>query len=225
MIPTGAEVHCLNKKTFMSIGLLLVILAASVWIYNDLAPKGIDPHPYQMLAAGAADETAKLLHNSGRVVLVDADFGAFKILAPTTKAEIESFKKVISKNGLKTVAIEKVAIVPPSMGRVGIFMRPGQMEDLLARHADADAIVTFVGLAGPEDFKNAGSRNGKPKLVLVSNYESADETLLRKGIVQLAIVQRAANEANEDKTIRSGKEWFERHYEALTPERVDEPEK
>jgi hypothetical protein len=66
-------------------------------------------------------------------------------------------------------------------------------------------------------------QNGKPKLGLVSNCEYSDEALLRKGIIQLAIVQRVASEADEDKTFHSGKEWFERHYEALTPERTAGP--
>jgi hypothetical protein len=208
----------LKTKTFKSIGLLLVIVAALGWVYAVLAPKGLDLGPYEVLGAGAGAETAKLLHNSGRVVLVDADFGKYKLLAPTTHSEIESFKKAIVKAGLKIAGQEKVAIVPPSMGRVGLFMQPGQMEDFMARHAGADAIVLFIGLAGPDDVKTPAGGHGKPKLILVSNYEPSDEALLREGIIQLAIVPRLGAETDEAKTIHSAKEWFEQHYEALTPE-------
>jgi hypothetical protein len=196
---------------------MLVIIAALARVYDKVGPKGIDVKPYQMLAAGAADETAKLLHNSGSLILVDADFGPYKILAPTTESEIKAFKKSISGTGLKIAGIEKVAITKPSLGRVGIFMRPGQLEDLMARHADADAIVLFVGLAEPDDVKKDTAGNKSPKLILVSNYEPADSSLLEKGILQLAIAPKLAPDADEDKTIHSGKEWFEQHYEVLTP--------
>jgi hypothetical protein len=87
------------------------------------------------------------------------------------------------------------------MGRVGLFMQPGQMEEVVAHHADADAIVLFIGLAGPDDFKGASGGNGKPKLILVSNFESSDQARLRKGIIQLAIVPRPGADTDEDKTI------------------------
>jgi len=86
---------------------------------------------------------------------------------------------------------------------------------------DADAIVLFVGLAGPEDIKAPVDGHGKPQLILVSNYEPSEEALLRKGIIELAIMPRADANAEEDKAIHSEKEWFEQHYQVLTPERLN----
>jgi hypothetical protein len=175
------------------------------------------------LGAGAADETAKLLHNSGRLVLVDGDFGIYKLLAPTTEAQIRSFKAGIAKTGLRIAAIEKVPIAPPSMARLGIFMQPGQISSVIARHPDADAIVLFVGLGGLDDLKGAGSENSKPKPVLVSNYQSYYKALLQKRVIQLAIVPRpGAPDVAEDRTIHSPKGWFDQHYLVVTPERVAE---
>jgi hypothetical protein len=202
--------------------LVLTILGSSVWLYFALRPDRIDLDPYQALGEGAAEETAKLLNNSGRLVLVDADFGIYKILAPTTEAEIKAFKKAIVNTNLKIAAIEKVAIAPPSMARTGVFMQPGQISSLIARHPDADAIVLFVGLAGLADLKGGGSDNSKSKLVLVSNYESYDKALLQMRAIQLAIVPRVDAGADEDRTIHSPKQWFERHYLVVTPERVAE---
>ena len=202
---------------------MLAILGLLVWLYFTLRPDRIDLNPYQALGEGAADETAKLLHNSGRLVLVDADFGIYKLLAPTTEAEIKSFKKAVAKTNLKIAAIEKVPIEPPSMARLGIFMQPGQISSLIARHPDADAIVLFVGLAGLDDLKGVGSENSKSKLILVSNYDSYYKALLQSRVIQLAIVpRRGAAEADEDKTIHSPKQWFERHYLVITPERIAE---
>ena len=55
--------------------LVALIFGSWVWLYFTLRPKGIDLNPYVALGEAAAEETIKLLHNSGRLVLVDADFG------------------------------------------------------------------------------------------------------------------------------------------------------
>lgn len=175
-----------------------------------------------MLGEAAAGETARLLNNAGRLVVVDADFGIYKLLAPTTAAEIKAFAKAIRKSNLKIAASERVTIAPPSMARTGIFMQPGQMAGLIARHPDAEAIVLFVGLAGPGDLEGVGGEYSKTKLILVSNYEPYYRTLLQKRTIQLAIAPRPGATDEEDKTIRSSKEWFERHYVVAIPERMAE---
>ena len=221
-IRNGSGIYLLNKRTFKYIGLVLTILGSSGWLYFTLRPDRIDLNPYEALGETAGDETAALLSNSGRLVLVDADFGIYKLLAPTTEAEIKSFKKAIRKTNLKIAAIERVPIARPSMARTGIFMQPGQISSLIARHPEADAIVLFVGLAGLDDLKGSGSDNSKPKLVLVSNYESYYKELLQMRAIQMAIVPVGTPDADEDRTIHSRKEWFERHYLVVTPERIAE---
>jgi len=200
----------------------LVIFGSWVWLYSHLRPKGIDLNPYVALGEAAAEETVKLLHNSGRLVIVDADFGDYKILAPINEAQVGSFKKAIRKTRLKIAAIEKVSIAPPMMARTGIFMQPGQISNLLARHPDVDAVVLFVGLAGLGDLKEAGPEGRKPRLVLVSNYEPYYKTLLQERTIQLTIVPRADEGAAQDDPNDSRQKWFERHYLVVTPERVSE---
>jgi hypothetical protein len=207
----------MSKTTLASILLAAGILASWGWLYSKLRPEGIDLNPYQALGEAAAGETARLVQNSGRVVMVDADFGKYKILAPTTDAEIKSFKKAIRKTGLKVVGLEKVALARPSLARNGIFMEPGQLSGVMARHAGVDVIVLFVGLAGPDDL-SAGAPEKRPRLVLVSNYEPYVKALLQKRVIQLAIAPRAGVDSEQDGTIHSRKEWFERHYQVLTPE-------
>ena len=197
-----------------------MIFGSWAWLYFTLRQKGIDPNPYLALGEAAAEETVKLLHNSGRLIVVDAEFGDYKILAPINAAQIRAFKKAIKKSPLKITTVEKVSIAPPSMARTGIFMQPGQISNLMARHPDADAIVLFVGLAGRNDFKADNSK--KPKLVLISNYEPYYKMLLQKGTIQLAIVPRADDGAEQDASTESRRQWFERHYLVVTPERIAE---
>lgn len=210
----------MNKRAFSVALLVLVIFGSWVWLYFTLRPKGIDPDPYLALGEAAAEETVKLLNNTGRLVVVDADFGDYRILAPINEAQLGAFKKAIKKSQLRIDAFEKVSIAPPTMARSGIFMQPGQISNLMARHPDVEAIVLFVGLAGPDDFKADNTAGKKRKVVLVSNYEPYYKRLLQKGVVQLAIVPRADAGANQDDTVHSRRQWFERHYWVATPERV-----
>ena len=188
----------MNKKALALIVLVPIIVGCWLWLYPSLRPDQIDPGPYVSLGRAAAGETAKLLHNSGRVILVDADFGPYKILAPTTDAEITAFKKAIGKTGVKVAGLEKVPLARPNLSRNGIFMQPGQLPNLIARHPDVDAIVLFVGLAGPDDVGTAPSEKG-PKLVLVSNYEPYYGALAQKHLIHLAIASRSGADAGQTK--------------------------
>lgn len=203
----------MSKKSLSVVGLLLVVGASWMWIYRTLDSSRIDLDPSQALGRGAARETARFLQNSGRIVLVDASFGEYKILAPLTEAQVKAFKKAIGKTGVKIAAVEKVAIVPPSMGRSGVFMQPGQLPKLLSHHSDMDAVVLFVGLASQDDIKASLPPNGKPKLVLVGNYEPHYKKLLESGVIQLGFVPRDVEQVSESGSSDS----FERNYLVITP--------
>jgi hypothetical protein len=199
----------MSKKTLLISSLVVVILGAWMWLYRSLSHRGIELDPYQELGEAAGRETAKLLQNRGRLVLVDAAFAEYKILAPINEAQIRHFKKAVRKTGLKIVAIEKVPISPPTMSRTGIFMQPGKISDIIARHSDVDAIVLFVGLANARDLVMDGAKKRTPKLVLVSNYEAYYKELLEQRLIHLAIVPRPEEDAEQ---------FVEKSFVILTPE-------
>jgi hypothetical protein len=213
----------MSKKTLASAALVLIILGALASAYRNLRPEGINLGPYDALGIGAGDATAKLLHNQGKVVLVDAEFGMFKLLAPTTEAQIRAFKKTVGRTGLKVVAIEKVPIARPSMARNGIFMQPGQFSALLARHPDADAIVLLVGLSGPADLTEPPAGKTVPKLVMVANFEPYLKGLVQKQALALVIAARPGVDVDPDPKIRDPRKWFNQHYEVISPETSPQP--
>jgi len=211
--------HLMSKRAAGIAILVLMISASWLWLYLTLRPKGIDLGPYEVLGAQAAAETAKVLKNSGRIILVDATFGDYRILAPINAAQIKSFQKRLRQTSLKVAAIDKVALAPPSMGRDGIFMKSGEIAQVLARWPDADALVLFVGLAGPGELKRDKLPAQSPKLIVIGNYERYYKTLLGEGTIQLAIVPRAPTESESPQPI-DPRAWFERNYLVETPERA-----
>jgi hypothetical protein len=207
------------KVNLKVVALVVLIGAAWAFIYRSVTSGGLDLDPFQALGRGAGVATARLLNHSGRIVLVDASFGQYTVLAPTTEAQIKAFKKGIGGTGLKVVAEEKVAISPPSLSRTGIFMEPGQLSKLIRQHKDVDALVLFVGLASPEELEAARPNGEKPKLVLVANYEPYYKLLVQSRRIQLAIVPRMENEANGT-TAEKPQINFEQNYIVLTPENI-----
>ncbi len=117
----------MNKRVLSVVALISLIGVSWVFLYRTVTSSGLDLDPYVVLGQGAARETSKALRGSGRIVIVDASFGEFKILAPTTSAQIRAFKKAIRGTDLKVVAVEEASIDPPSMSRTGIFMRPKEL--------------------------------------------------------------------------------------------------
>ncbi len=207
----------MNLKALKAIALVALIGVAWILIYRTVTSGGIDLDPFQALGRGAALETAKLLHNSGRIVLVDATFGNYQVLAPTTEAQIKAFKKAVGGTGLKIAAVAKATIAPPSLSRTGIFMEPGQLSKLIRQHGDVDAVVLFVGLASREELATAHPKSGKPHLVLVANYEPYYRPLVQFGMIQLAIVPRMDGD-EPGKAAGSSQGFFERNYRVMTPE-------
>ncbi len=202
-----------------AVALVVLIGAAWAFIYRSVTSGGLDLDPFQALGRGAGLATARLLNNSGRIVLVDASFGQYTVLAPTTEVQIKAFKKGIGRTGLKVVAEEKVTISPPSLSRTGIFMEPGQLSKLIRQHKDVDALVLFVGLASPEELEGARPNGKKPKLVLVANYEPYYKLLVQSRLIQLAIVPRKASETNGT-AAGTPQSNFDQNYLVMTPENV-----
>ncbi len=207
----------MNRRSLGAVALMVVIGTSWVLIYRTVTSGRIDLDPYRALGQGAAVETVKLLHNSGRIILVDGSFGDYQVLAPTTEAQIRAFKKAIGSTGVKIAAVSKASIAPPSLSRTGVFMQPGQLPHLISQHSDADALVLFVGLAGREELEAARPMGGKPKLVVVANYEPYYKSLLLSRVIQLAIVPRSEGDAQEPAATGSQND-FKRNYLVITPE-------
>jgi len=209
----------MNSKAIKAVTLVVLIGTAWVFIYRSVTSGRLDLDPFQTLGRGAGLATARLLNNSGRIVLVDGSFGEYSVLAPTTEAQIKAFKKVIGGTRLKIVAMEKVTIAPPSLSRTGIFMEPGQLSKLIRQHADVDALVLFVGLASREELEAVRPKGEKPKLVLVANYEAYYKALIQSRLIQVAIVPRMDGEA-QGSAAGNPQSDFERNYLVMTPENV-----
>lgn len=209
----------MNKQSFVLTAALLAITGSLISLFFSQRDPGIDLKPFQALGTVAAEETAKLLGNQGRVVVIGADLGEYKNLAPMMDAKINSFQKTLKRTSKVTlVAIEKVKIHPPSLARVGEFMLPDQLTRVLEKHPRLDAIISFVGLSPLENQEIRLLKQHATKLVVASGYDSAYKPLLQARLLDLAIVPRVENPPETANSPRVLRDWFDRDYEIVTPD-------
>jgi hypothetical protein len=208
----------MNKQSFALIAALLAIFGSVLSLYFSQRDPGIDVKPYQALGAVAAEETAKLLGGKGSVVIMAADLGEYKNLAPMLDAKINSFRKTLKRaGGVTLIAIERVRIHPPSLGRVGEFMLPDQLTRVIEKHPRVDAIVSLVGLSPLTDQETRMLKQNATKLVVASGYDGTYKQLLQTRVLQLAIIPRSENPPETAAKPRTTRDWFDRDYEIVTP--------
>jgi hypothetical protein len=184
--------------TSLAAALLLALLAyrhfahsRSEWTEN------LNPH--SALGTVLAEETSRLLNGKGQVVVVNFDpsKGFPGNLAPDT------FRKVAPRYGLTVLATELV-VYSPQLGLGQSALSPERLEQLLAQHVDADAIVSFVGMPAlpPDASRHLPER--RPRLICVGT----DPALA--AVLDLVVVPQDQPPTGPPPTSPRG--WFDRHY-------------
>lgn len=202
------------RKTNLILLLVALIIAASLAVVyrtqfqNTAAETTTLP---EGLGAAVAEETAKLLRNQGKVVLILPQRGNYK--DPTMALQRSAFAKTLARNkGMSLAATESLETERPgTMGAGGLD--PEQFRQLVQRHAGADAFVSLAGF--PEFSKDAIQALQGRKFVVVGSAGAQLKSLLLGGVVQVAIMPRL-NPSPDKKPPVTAREWFNSAYEVVT---------
>ncbi len=174
-----------KKPVFITVLVVVLIaaLASIFWNLHEPAPPPPDPRPLYEAGDALADETARLLANKGTVV----------VLAPDTEDAnlyLAAFEKIIQQQkNMQLKAVERVKVEQLRKGH-------GRLEsalffDLLRKHSNADAVVSFLGLLPdlkPEDLPTLGEH--RPKFLANAPSGIGVKKLFDQGILDVAIVRR-----------------------------------
>lgn len=209
-----------NKNNLIAVGAILAIIGSLTYLYFSEfrnAPKS-NLGAFEQLGSAVAEETAALLGNQGRVVVVTELIEITK--SPNTEAQVKGFKAGLSKKGGVTVKEVKEIQRPPSEDPR--LWPPGQAAQIAQASEGASATVLLMSLPmqlSKEDL--AALKDMKSKLVVVTSQSATLKPLMQQGIVHLAIVARYP-----PKPAPSGKEtprqWFERVYMVVKPDALGE---
>ncbi len=213
-----------KKKPVVTIVAVLAIAASfiSIFITQCERPPKINMKPYLAVGQVAAEETAKLLGNKGKIVIVVQDTSQFKTKNSPSDVQIETFKETIKKqggisvSGTETVKIDMMAMHGPEMGLPGdLFVK------IVQKYPDADAIVSFAGAPQLTDEQISSLGQKIPKFVAVSGMGMMGmglKKLFEEQVIQLAIVPRFEPAPPSTKKPETLREWFDQTYKVVTAE-------
>lgn len=204
----------MHKTKLISLVAILTIAVAGAVVYRTQfqnRPAETTKLP-EGLGTAAAEETAKVLGNQGKVALILPKRGSYQ--DPMVELQRAAFAKALARTkGVSVLATESIEMERPgTMGAGGLD--PEQFRQIIQRHAGVDA---FVSLAGFPEFpkQELGSLGGK-KFVVVGTPGPHLKAMLLGGIVQAAIVPRT-RPAPDGKKPGTAREWFNFTYEVITP--------
>lgn len=206
----------MNKqaKDTMVLSLVVGVVAVSLYfILGGRSPK-IELGTYAALGAGTAEETAKLLGNKGRVLVIARDTGADK--NPSVEAELVAFQRALKKHAGLSQVTERFLATPMLMMATGGGIPSDQLSKALESHADIGALVLFCGFPPLGDSELEALRKRGVKTVVVSSFRSDYGRLLEEGVIHLAIVPRPDGPPPGAPAPRTLRERFDQDFTIVT---------
>ncbi|MEQ2007460.1 MAG: hypothetical protein ABMA26_11735 [Limisphaerales bacterium] len=205
-----------NKNTLIAASAILAILGSITYLYFAEFRGGPAQNmkPFENLGYTVAEETAALLGNQGRVVVVTELMEVQK--SPNAEAQIKGFKAGVAKK--RGVTLTELKELKRSMDGDPRLWPAGHAEQLVKMGEGSAAVVFFGSL--PQEMARgdlALLKGSASKLVFVTAQSPVLKPLLQQGIVHLAVVSRFP-----PKPAPSGKEtprqWFDRVYMVVKPD-------
>ena len=137
----GGEPGKQTKKIIFSV--VAIVVASIIMVIYFISSSGSSSAsvaPFAALGEVTAQETAKLLDNKGRIVVVTRDTS--QSAAPGLEVQLKAFERTIKQSGL-TLAATEAARGETDFTDNGL-LRSDFYLNLLPKYPDAAAIVSFV---------------------------------------------------------------------------------
>jgi hypothetical protein len=207
----------MDKRTKDSILITLAVGAAAVCIYFALAGRSqkINLDPYDVLGAVTAEETAKLLGNRGRVLVMVRGSGANK--NPSVEAELKAFQRALKGQKGMTVMIEKLQVSPMQMMATGGGVPPEQFLKALETHPELGAVVLFLGFPQLTDSELEVLKKSGVKTVVACALRPGDQRFIERQAINLAIVPRPDFPPPGAPAPRTLRERFDQEFTIIVP--------
>ncbi|HEU0009033.1 MAG TPA: hypothetical protein VFT34_04370 [Verrucomicrobiae bacterium] len=203
------------KNVLLLAGSLAVIVASSLWIYfaHFAAPK-INVPLHQAVGRVMAEETAKLLGNSGKIVVIAIDTPK----TPELKVQLEEFEKALkSFSGISVAKSYMLETEDKPKYGAGSGISARRYVRIVNKNTTADAIVSFVG--APE-LKEDEIRElqARPKLIVEARSADKLKRLFDQHLLHVAIVSRFQFPAPVEGNPGTLRQWFDKRFQIVTAE-------
>lgn len=197
---------------------LLVTIIAVFWMWRGMgASPAVSLTLHRGVGERLAEEIAQTVGPKGRLVLVTLERGSSRVL----DAQFDAFQRRLEKwPGLEVVRTDEIDASKGDKYGPGTGLSARRWLRLVEKHAEVDAIVSFIGVPDPKDLKLTNDRSGsggKPGLYAVSRSPKELAPLLEAGLLKRAVVPRFTFPAPGPETPRTAEEWFENRFQVVTP--------
>jgi hypothetical protein len=206
----------MSKRTKDIAMAILAVGAAAIALYLAFGnrPPEINLDTYNVLGAVTAEETAKLLGNKGRALVMVRDTGPDK--NPSVEAELKAFQQTLKQHTELTVLVQKVQVTPMLMMSTGGGLPPEELFKALETHAKIDAAVLFFGFPQLTDMQLTALKKTGVKTVVVSSFRPGYQRLLERQAIHVAIVPRLEAQSPAAPASKTMRERFDQEYLVMT---------
>ena len=206
------------KKVALAAGSILAIAASSLWIYfhHFAAPK-INVPLHQAVGRVMAEETAKLVDNRGKIVVIAIETAHDAEL----KVQLEEFEKTLKKfSGITVAKTYMLETENRAKYGTGSGLSARRFIRIVNKNTTAAALVSFVGTPELKD-DEVGQLQARPKFIAESRSVGKLGNLFSKRLLQVAIVSRFQFPAPVEGKPGTLRQWFDKRFQVVTAEMVD----
>lgn len=207
----------MSKRTKDSVVAIVAIVAAIVALCLAFGrtTEEIKLDTYEVLGVVTAEETAKLLGNKGRVVLMVRDTGPDK--NPSVEAQVKAFQQTLKPHAGMNVVINRVPVTPMLMMSTGGGVPVDQLFKAIETNAKPEALVLFFGLPQLTEQELEALKRTGVRIVVVSSFRPTYQRLLERRAIHLAVVPKPGAPATTSEKPRTARERFDQEYVVMTP--------
>jgi len=203
------------RPKLLGIIALLVIIGsiASILLRQCGSTQRVDRDRLRVIAEVAAQETIRLVGHSGRVVVLV--WGAEGHRPPAVDEQVKTFRQTLNRES--RVVLDAVEGITSADPYAEVVLQLDPLLKVMQKHPGVDAIVSFIDLQkwNPGDYQKFPTP--RPKIVALTYGQLDIESLMRNNIVQVFIQPRTEPPPASAPPEKSAREWFDRHYQVITP--------
>ena len=202
------------KQIFLLSACVAIIVGSSLWIYlTQFNQPTFNAPLHQRVGEVLAQETARLIHTQGLVVVVTMDTSK----APELKAQMGVFERTLKKLGPITIKELPVDTEDKPQYRTGAGLSSRRFLRIIKKSASANAIVSFIGAPHMTEQEVAQIEKA-PKFIAECRSADKIKRLFDKNILQAAVVNRFEYPAPIKHNPKTPNQWFEKYYQVVTAE-------
>ncbi len=209
-----------GSKQLLIAALCLAATAGSAfWTYRtQFAAPRFNVVLHRAIGRNLAQETARLLHEAGKVVIVSIelrDLPELKVQMDEFERALKQFPKVVLEKSYKLETDDK----PKYSFGSGLSGR--RYVRIVNKNPGADAIVSFIG-APSLTAEDVTQLKASPKVIVEARSADKLKKLFEQNLIQAAIVARFQFPTPIKGTPRNAQEWFDQRYQIVTTNNLAE---